>query len=84
MVQEWMAEAEDPEEKAMAQEELESGAQVLETRLVRVDNIYYGGNFTQNSNFRTGTVSTAVILSSIAFIIVLIAFINFINFFFLT
>ena len=82
MVQEWMAEAEDPEEKAMAQEELESGAQVLETRLVRVDNIYYGGNFTQNSNFRTGTVSTAVILSSIAFIIVLIAFINFINFFF--
>ena len=82
MVQEWMAEAEDPEEMAMAQEELESGAQVLETRLVRVDNIYYGGNFTQNSNFRTGTVSTAVILSSIAFIIVLIAFINFINFFF--
>ena len=82
MVKEWMAEAEDPEEKAMAQEELESGAQVLETRLVRVDNIYYGGNFTQNSNFRTGTVSTAVILSSIAFIIVLIAFINFINFFF--
>ncbi|MBR3590372.1 MAG: ABC transporter permease, partial [Alistipes sp.] len=82
MVQEWMAEVEDPEEKAMAQEELESGAQVLETRLVRVDNIYYGGNFSQNSNFRTGTVSTAVILSSIAFIIVLIAFINFINFFF--
>ena len=82
MVQEWMAEVEDPEEKAMAQEELDSGAQVLETRLVRVDNIYYGGNFTQNSNFRTGTVSTAVILSSIAFIIVLIAFINFINFFF--
>ena len=82
MVKEWMAEAEDPEEKAMAQDELESGAQVLETRLVRVDNIYYGGNFTQNSNFRTGTVSTAVILSSIAFIIVLIAFINFINFFF--
>ena len=82
MVQEWMTMTENPEEKAMAQEELESGAQVLETRLVRVDNIYYGGNFTQNSNFRTGTVSTAVILSSIAFIIVLIAFINFINFFF--
>ena len=80
MAQEWMTE--DPEEKAMIQEELESGAQVLETRLVRVDNIYYGGNFKQNSNFRTGTVSTAVILSSIAFIIVLIAFINFINFFF--
>ncbi|MBR6631776.1 MAG: hypothetical protein IKK89_07520, partial [Alistipes sp.] len=82
MAQEWMTMTEDPEEKAMIQEELESGAQVLETRLVRVDNIYYGGNFKQNSNFRTGTVSTAVILSSIAFIIVLIAFINFINFFF--
>ncbi len=82
MAQEWMAEAEDPEEKAMAQEELESGAHVLNTRLVAVDDMYYGGNFTQNNNFRTGTISTAIILSSIAFIIVLIAFINFINFFF--
>ena len=82
MVQEWMAEAEDPEEKAMAQEELESGAHVLNTRLVAVDDMYYGGNFTQNNNFRTGTISTAIILSSIAFIIVLIAIINFINFFF--
>ena len=82
MVQEWMTMTDNPEEKKMAQDELESGAQVLETRLVAVDDMYYGGNFTQNNNFRTGTVSTAIILGSIAFIIVLIAFINFVNFFF--
>ena len=85
MVQEWMAEAEeaaDPEEIAMAQEELESGAQVLETRLVSLDKLYYDGNFYDSGNFRTGKKSTPIILSSIAFIIVLIAFINFINFFF--
>ncbi|MBR4854566.1 MAG: ABC transporter permease [Alistipes sp.] len=82
MVQEWIAEAEDPEEKAMAQEELESGAQVLETRLVSLDKLYYDGNFYDSGNFRTGKRSTPIILGSIAFIIVLIAFINFVNFFF--
>jgi putative ABC transport system permease protein len=85
MVQEWMAEAEeaaDPEEIAMAQEELESGAQVLETRLVSLDKLYYDGNFYDSGNFRTGKRSTPIILGSIAFIIVLIAFINFVNFFF--
>ena len=82
MVQEWMAMVEDPEEKAMAQEELESGAQVLETRLVNLDKLYYDGNFYDSGNFRTGKRSTPIILGSIAFIIVLIAFINFINFFF--
>ena len=82
MVQEWMAEVEDPEEKAMVQEELESGAQVLETRLVSLDKLYYDGNFYDSGNFRTGKRSTPIILGSIAFIIVLIAFINFINFFF--
>ena len=82
MVQEWMAMTDDPEDKAMAQEELDSGAQVLNTRLVSVDDMYYGGNFTENNNFRTGTVSTAIILGSIAFVIVLIALINFVNFFF--
>ena len=82
MVQEWMAMVEDPEEKAMAQEELESGAQVLETRLVSLDKLYYDGNFYDSGNFRTGKRSTPIILSSIAFIIVLIAFINFVNFFF--
>ena len=82
MVQEWMAMVEDPEEKAMAQKELESGAQVLETRLVSLDKLYYDGNFYDSGNFRTGKRSTPIILSSIAFIIVLIAFINFVNFFF--
>ena len=82
MVQEWMAMVEDPKEKAMAQEELESGAQVLETRLVSLDKLYYDGNFYDSGNFRTGKRSTPIILGSIAFIIVLIAFINFVNFFF--
>ncbi len=85
MVQEWMAEAEeaaDPEEIAMVKEELESGAQVLETRLVSLDKLYYDGNFYDSGNFRTGKRSTPIILGSIAFIIVLIAFINFVNFFF--
>ena len=82
MVQEWMAMVEDPEEKAMTQEELESGAQVLETRLVSLDKLYYDGNFYDSGNFRTGKRSTPIILGSIAFIIVLIAFINFVNFFF--
>ncbi|MBR2638416.1 MAG: ABC transporter permease [Bacteroidaceae bacterium] len=82
MVQEWIAMTEDPKDKEMAQKELDSGAQILNTRLVSVDNIYYGGSFTDNNNFRAGTISTPIILSSIAFTIVLIAFINFINFFF--
>ncbi len=85
MVQEWMAEAEeaaDPEEIAMVKEELDSGAQVLETRLVSLDKLYYDGNFYDSGNFKTGKRSTPIILGSIAFIIVLIAFINFINFFF--
>ncbi len=84
MVQEWMAEAEetaDPEEIAMVKEELESGAQVLETRLVPLNDLYYT-EFYDSGNFRTGKKSTPIILGSIAFIIVLIAFINFVNFFF--
>ena len=82
MVQEWMAEAENPEEIAMVKEELDSGAQVLETRLVSLDKLYYDGNFYDSGNFQTGKRSTPIILGSIAFIIVLIAFINFVNFFF--
>ncbi|MBQ8553293.1 MAG: ABC transporter permease [Alistipes sp.] len=84
MVQEWMAEAEeaaDPEEIAMAKEELDSGAQVLATRLVPLDELYYA-EFYDSGNFQTGKKHTPIILGSIAFIIVLIAFINFVNFFF--
>ena len=79
MAQEWIAE--DPEEEALLKEEIEAGAHILATRLVPVDEMYYA-DFHQASNFQTGKKSTPIILSSIAFIIVLIAFINFINFFF--
>ena len=79
MAQEWIAE--DPEEEALLKEEIEAGAHILATRLVPVDEIYYA-DFHQASNFQTGKKSTPIILSSIAFIIVLIAFINFVNFFF--
>ena len=81
MVQEWMTMTDNPEEKEMAQEELDSGAQVLETRLVPLNKLYYT-EFYDSGNFRTGKKHTPIILGSIAFIIVLIAFINFVNFFF--
>ena len=80
MVQEWIAE--DPEEEAIIKEELDNGMHILATRMVRLDKLYYDGNFYDSGNFRTGKRSTPIILGSIAFIIVLIAFINFINFFF--
>ena len=44
--------------KVVPQEELESGAQVLETRLVSLDKLYYDGNFYDSGNFRTGKRST--------------------------
>ena len=80
MVQEWIAE--DPEEEAIIKEELDNGMHILATRMVRLDKLYYDGNFYDSGNFRTGKRSTPIILGSIAFIIVLIAFINFVNFFF--
>ncbi|MBO5846532.1 MAG: ABC transporter permease, partial [Bacteroidales bacterium] len=79
MAQEWIAE--DPEEEELIKEEIEKGAHILATRLVPVNKMYYT-DFSDAYNFQTGKKSTPIILSSIAFIIVLIAFINFINFFF--
>ena len=79
MAEEWVAE--DPEEEALLKEEIENGAHILATRLVPVDEMYYT-EFDEAYNFQTGKKSTPIILSSIAFIIVLIAFINFVNFFF--
>ena len=79
MVQEWIAE--DPEEEELIKEEIENGAHILATRMVRLDKLYYT-EFHDSGNFRTGKKSTPIILGSVAFIIVLIAFINFINFFF--
>lgn len=78
MVQEWIEE--DPEEEEYIKEEIQNGAHLLATRLVRVDKMYYT-EFQDSGNFQTGKKSTPIILSSIALIIVLIAFINFINFF---
>ena len=79
MTEEWIAE--DPEEEELLKEEIENGAHILATRLVPVDEMYYT-EFDGAYNFQTGKKSTPIILSSIAFIIVLIAFINFVNFFF--
>ncbi len=79
MAQEWIAQA--PEEEEFIKEEIDNGAHILLTRLVPVNKMYYA-EFHEAYNFRTGKKSTPIILSSIAFIIVLIAFINFINFFF--
>ncbi len=79
MAQEWIAQS--PDEEAEIQEMLEGGAHILATRLVAVNDMYYT-EFSEVSNFQTGKKSTPIILGSIAFIIVLIAFINFINFFF--
>ena len=79
MAQEWIAE--DPEEEELIKEEIDNGVHILATRLVRLDKLYYT-EFHDSGNFQTGKKSTPIILGSIAFIIVLIAFINFINFFF--
>ena len=79
MAEEWIAE--DPEEEELLKEEIENGAHILATRLVPVNKMYYT-EFDEAYNFQKGKKSTPIILSSIAFIIVLIAFINFINFFF--
>ena len=79
MAQEWIAE--DPEEEELIKKEIENGAHILATRMVRLDKLYYT-EFHDSGNFQTGKKSTPIILGSIAFIIVLIAFINFINFFF--
>ena len=79
MVQEWIAE--DPEEEAMIKKEIDNGEHIIATRLVPLDKLYYT-EFYDSGNFQTGKRSTPIILGSIAFIIVLIAFINFINFFF--
>ena len=78
MAKEWIEE--EPEYKAEIEAEIENGAHMLATRLVRVDKMYYT-EFHDSGNFQTGKKSTPIILSSIALIIVLIAFINFINFF---
>lgn len=49
--------------------------------LIPLDEIYFYGNFESTGLFETGSKSAPVILSAIALAIILIAFINFVNFF---
>ena len=82
MVEEWIAE--DPEDEAYVKEEIENGVHILATRLVRIDDMYYHGNFHDafGATFESGKISAPIILTAIALVIVIIAFINFVNFFF--
>ena len=82
MVEEWIAE--DPEDEAYVKEEIENGVHILATRLVRIDDMYYHGNFHDafGATFENGKISAPIILTAIALVIVIIAFINFVNFFF--
>ena len=82
MVEEWIAE--DPEDEAYVKEEIENGVHILATRLVRIDDMYYHGNFHDaiGASFESGKISAPIILTAIALVIVVIAFINFVNFFF--
>ncbi len=58
----------------------EEGDEIQPVKLVRLDKMYYEGNF-KGSRFESGEKSTTLTLSAIAFIVVVIAFINFVNFF---
>ena len=58
----------------------EEGDEIQPIRLVRLDKMYYEGNFC-DGNYEAGVRSTALTLSAIALAIVIIAFINFVNFF---
>ena len=82
MVEEWIID--DPEEEEWVKEEIENGRHILATRLVRIDDMYYHGHFSDaiGATFESGNASAPVILTTIALVIVIIAFINFVNFFF--
>ena len=64
-----------PDEEIFAE-----GDEILPIRLVRLDKMYYEGTFF-DGNYENGTKSTVITLSAIALAIVIIAFINFVNFF---
>ena len=73
MVEEWKAKFPD-------EEIYEEGDEIQPVKLVRLDRMYYHGNF-KGTRFESGEKSTTLTLVAIAFIIVVIAFINFVNFF---
>ena len=71
--------AANPQEEAFA-EDIE-GELRKKVHLIPLDEIYFYGNFESTGLFETGSKSAPVILSAIALAIILIAFINFVNFF---
>ena len=79
MVDEWIAEY--PEDEEWIAQDIENGEHILATRLVALDEMYYSGNFS-DSSYENGKISAPIILTTIALAIVIIAFINFVNFFF--
>ena len=58
----------------------EEGDEVQPIRLIRLDKMYYEGNV-NSKNFESGTVGATITLAAIALLIVVLAFINFVNFF---
>ncbi|MBQ7018865.1 MAG: ABC transporter permease [Bacteroidales bacterium] len=73
MVVEW-------KEKYPDENFFEEGDEILPIRLIKLDRMYYDGNFT-NEKYEQGEKSTTLTLAAIALVIVVIAFINFVNFF---
>lgn len=71
--------AANPQEEAFA-EDIE-GELRKKVHLIPLDEIYFYGNFESTGLFETGSKSAPVILGAIALAIILIAFINFVNFF---
>lgn len=73
MVEEWKAKYPD-------EEIYEEGDEILPIRLIPLDRMYFEGNL-NSKNYEAGTVGSTVTLAAIALAIVVIAFINFVNFF---
>ena len=71
--------AANPQEEDFAAD-IEAGIR-KKVHLIPLDEIYFYGNFESTGWFETGSKSAPVILSAIALAIILIAFINFVNFF---
>ena len=69
-----------PGENDFTKEDIEAEAR-KKVRLVPLDEIYFYGGFESTGLFETGRKSAPIILSAIALAVILIAFINFVNFF---
>ena len=77
----WMLDQVERWKEEFPDEEIyEEGDEIQPVKLVRLDKMYYEGNF-KGTRFESGEKSTALTLTAIAFIIVVIAFMNFVNFF---